>query len=153
MDVGSEKMTARDYIKASNEAAIRNADDILKTLIIVNGGGILAVLTFIAAIVKSPVDPALGSITGHIRELTEPVMWFAFGIFAVLVAMCSAYFTNYIYTGASQSREYQDEGRATKLEKWGRAFHILGLASAFLSIGLFVLGVWQIRSAIIAYIP
>jgi hypothetical protein len=73
-------------------------------------------------------------------------MWFGWGIAVTVVAMSLAYLTNY----ATVEHAYAELG--SKAEKRAGSIkdiaHVTALAAAALSLGLFVFGLHQVRSAI-----
>lgn len=140
-----------EFVRGSNEAAINNANYALRTLVLINGGAAVAILAFIGSLVSG--SDTFGS---HLTELASPLMWFAWGVALATIGVGLAYVTNYCITGSAAHKTYHNEHpfvRETKASKrwfWaGTVFQILAMAAAIASLVMFVLGMYEIRAAIL----
>src|ERR1035441_7106471 len=78
----------------ANMATIDGANLALRTLVLINGGAAIAVLTFLGGVAsKDKVDFA------KIGNVAYTIRYFALGVATALVAMALAYFTNYFMAG------------------------------------------------------
>jgi hypothetical protein len=128
-----------------NQATIESANIALKTLIVINGGAAIAVLTFLGGIAsKDKIDFA------SVAAVAYTIRYFAFGVALTLAAMAFSYLTNYLMAGIEMSRlrtfthPYVSEGPTTANKKWwNRVFHILSFGSALASLILFLIGMYS----------
>lgn len=127
-----------------NEAAINNASQVLRALILINGGAAVAVLAFISSLAH-PLP----------KEITSSVWGFAGGVAVTAVAMCFAYFTNYCYTAASvaltRSYEHPYIQENEESHKWlhkGTVCHRVSILLSICAVASFVFGVIGVASVI-----
>ena len=121
-----------------NEAAINNANLVLRALLIINGGAALALLAFLSNIEFTVPDEA------------APLISFAGGVAVTAIAMGLAYLTNYCYTIASVERvrsykhpyirESDKSNRWIKIGFWS---HIIAAALAIAAIAFFICGIFE----------
>jgi hypothetical protein len=136
-----------EFGKAMNEQAMNNANIVLRSLLLINGGAAVALLAFVGSMVTSE---ALG-LSDNIAELTAPFLWFGWGIVATVASMAFAYLTNYSIVGYSFA---VDDGNP--INGWNRAvfiFHVLAVFTTFVSLGCFIYGLWAVRTAVTALVP
>lgn len=121
----------------------------VRTLVLVNGGAVVAMLAFLAGVVgskhTSAFDPVIGSLS-----------FFAFGVFLGVLTAGLAYVVTYCQS-ASLGRmthiwkhPYSEETRSSK--NWTRVAnfsHVLALLSAMGSIVFFYLGIQTLSTAMI----
>ncbi len=123
---------SNEFFHRSNAAAIESASLALKTLIALNGGAILSLLTFI------------GSNPDKHRHIASALMYFASGIIAAAISVLSAYPANYFTTEAIKDGKFLIH----------RAIALGGaVLCAILSLGLFSYGVYNVASALTAEAP
>lgn len=133
-----------------NKAAIETANLSLRTLVIINGGAAIAVLTFLGGIAsKDKIDVVkVGTVAGTLR-------WFALGVGLAVTAMGLTYLTNFALAGivSSQNRAwahpYVSDG--PKTARWrciNRALHISATLVAFGSLVLFLVGMFAASDAV-----
>jgi hypothetical protein len=140
----------RDFHTYVNKSTIDTSSLTLRTLVIINGGAAIAVLTFLGGIAsKDKVD------FGQVGLVAGTIKWFAFGVALSVFGMALAYLTNYAIAGVANSllnnweHPYLSDGPKTKL--WRRANRIFHVAAIFASIGslvLFLIGMFTASNAI-----
>ena len=127
-----------------NQATIESANIALKTLIVINGGAAIAVLTFLGGVAsKDKIDFA------NVAPVAYTIRYFAFGVASTLAAMAFSYLTNYFMAGIELSRlktythPYVSDGPTTANQRrWNRLFHFLSVIFAFASLLLFLIGMY-----------
>jgi hypothetical protein len=127
-----------------NQATIESANIALKTLIVINGGAAIAVLTFLGGVAsKDKIDFA------NVAPVAMTIRYFAAGVALTLAAMAFSYLTNYLMAGVELSRlktyvhPYVTEGPNTANHRWwNRLFHILSFGFALASLVLFLIGMY-----------
>jgi hypothetical protein len=136
----------------SNDAGIASATLALRTGVVVNGGAAVTLLAFIGGLLKD----SKASLSSALPQLSEPLIWFAYGVVASIVGIGLMYlvnFTNTMLLGAYERTftppyfvENPSEGWMSKV-----SYTLIGLAilSYGFSIGFFVYGMFAIKSAII----
>ena len=139
----------RDFATAANAAAIKNAEEAIKTVILINGGSSIAMLAFIGTLVSRDfLSPS------QIADITKPLMWFASGVGAAVIAAAAAYFTNLGIAGSSsrKKRNYEHpfvEATPSSIRhaKLGEVFRWIGVAAVIVSMGCFAGGLISAQSA------
>jgi hypothetical protein len=141
---------AEEFHSYTNRAAIETANLSLRTLVVINGGAAIAVLTFLGGVAsKEKIDFAkVGVVAGTLK-------WFAFGVALAVLAMALSYLTNFAMAAIASSmarkweHPYVSDGPKTK--RWRRinlAFHICAMLTAFGSLALFLAGMFAASDAI-----
>jgi hypothetical protein len=142
---------ASDFSMKINQAAMDSGNIALRTGVLINGGAALSVLAFVGGLIaqgKIAIGPAL-------VEIASALVWFAIGVAAATLAMGFAYFTNFCIAGHSSRMErswdhpYLKETPFSK--KWQCAaytFQIVAVVLGFITMGLFVKGMIEVRDAI-----
>jgi hypothetical protein len=128
----------------TNQAAIESSNIALKTLIVINGGAAIAVLTFLGGVAsKDKIDFAT------VAAVAYTIRYFAFGVASAMAAMAFSYLTHYFMTGIEGSRvknythPFIVDGPGTpRMRLLNRTFHIAAVAAAFLSLLLFMIGMY-----------
>ena len=138
-----------EFTRQNYEAAFKSGQIALRTVVLVNGGAAIAVLFFLSAI-AAKVSVAQISVVAH------SLIWFVAGITCGLIALTCAYLTNLydanVGTSVSQTWQYpySQPGRYTHyFVRISRFVHILAIVAGTASLLLFIVGMWDIRSAII----
>lgn len=133
-----------------NQAAIDSANLALRTLIVINGGAAVAVLTFLGGVAsKDKIDFAkVGVVAGTIE-------WFAWGVALGVAGMALAYFTNYAMAGIAgrKSLTYMhpfvvENAKSTLWQKLNIVFHLFAIAAAIGSLILFMVGMLATSDAV-----
>jgi hypothetical protein len=133
-----------------NKAAIETANLSLRTLVVINGGAAIAVLTFLGGVAsKEQIDFA------KVGVVASTLKWFAFGVALAVTAMALSYLTNFATASIASSRTqnwehpYVADGPKTKWWRiTNRVFHFLAMVTAFASLGLFVEGMFAASDAV-----
>jgi hypothetical protein len=139
----------RDFATAANAAAIKNAEEAIKAVILINGGSSVAMLAFIGTLVSRDfLSPS------QIADIAKPLMWFASGVGAGVVTAAAAYFTNLGISGSSsrKKRNYEQpftEPTPSSLRhaQFGEVFRWVGIAAVIVSMGCFAGGLITAQSA------
>jgi hypothetical protein len=126
-------------------AAIDCANQALKALFLLNGGGCLALLTFLGATFAAPdLTPDKASVLAAIiHSLTK----FGLGAGLAVTASCLAYLTNSAFANGLMMAERQT---ALGQRQWqrGKIFKWLTILLALASLGSFFVGIWSVHSAL-----
>ena len=138
-----------EFTRQNFEAAFKSGQVALRTVVLVNGGAAVAVLFFLGTI-AAKVSVA------QISIVASSLIWFVAGITCGLIALTCAYLTNLydanVGTSLSQTWQYpySQPGRYTHyFVRISRFVHILAILAGTASLLLFVVGMWDVRSAII----
>ena len=138
-----------EFTRQNYDAAFRSGQMALRMVVLVNGGAAIAVLFF------------LGTIAGRvtviqISAVVHSLIWFVAGITCGLLALTCGYLTNLydanVGTSLNQTWEYpySQPGRYTQyFVRVSRLAHILAVAAGAASLVLFVVGMWDVRAAIL----
>ena len=118
---------ATDAIRTSFEATIRFADMTLRSLLILNGGAALAVLTFAANRIKERAPIADG-------VLGDLVLTFGAGALLSVFSAGLSYLAQTFFTLTVEE---------TKTSRLGRFFQVLAITCVIASFGAFAFGVYQ----------
>ena len=127
-----------------NQSAMEGANIALKTLILINGGAAVAILTFLGAIAsKEKADFA------QIGSVAQTLRYYAIGVALALGGMALGYLTNYFLAGheGKQSFHYDHPfiRETTASHRFKLAYitsHGLAFLCALLSLTLFIVGMW-----------
>jgi hypothetical protein len=133
-----------------NKAAMEAATLSVRTLVVINGGAAIAILTFLGGVAsKERIDfVKVGVVAGTIK-------WFAFGVALAVLGMALSYLTSFAMAAIASSRirnwmhPYLSDGPKTK--RWRRlnlAFHILAMLVASGSLALFLIGMLSTSDAV-----
>lgn len=101
------------------KAVFEFANITIKSLILANGGSIVALLTLMGTIWKDEREMV-------IANMLPSLWWFCIGLICAVFVSLFAYLTQYCY--------------CYEKEKIGKFFHIFAVASAFFSVGFFIAG-------------
>jgi ABC-type transport system involved in multi-copper enzyme maturation permease subunit len=138
-----------EFTRQNYEAAFKSGQIALRTVVLVNGGAAVAVLFFLG-IIAARVSVA------QISIVASSLIWFVAGITCGLIALTCAYLTNLydanVGTSLSQTWQYpyNQPGRYTQyFVRVSRFVHIVAIVAGTASLVLFIVGMWDVRSAII----
>lgn len=138
-----------EFIRQNYQAAFQSGQVALRTLVLVNGGAAVAVLFFLSTV-------AARVTVAQIAVVASSLIWFVAGISCGLLALTCAYLTNLldasVGTSLSQTWEYpyNKPGRYTHyFVRLSRFSHVLAILAGAASLFLFIMGMWEIRAAII----
>lgn len=138
-----------EFTRQNFEAAFRSGQIALRTVVLVNGGAAVAVL-FLLGIFATRISVA------QMAVVASSLMWFVAGITCGLIALTSAYLTN-LYeanVGTSLSHTwaypYTQPGRFTAyFMRISRFTHVVAVIAGAISVLFFIIGMWDVRAAII----
>lgn len=142
--------TNNDFHKYVNQATIDTSNLAMRTLILINGGAAIAVLTFLGAVAsKDKIDLT------QVTHVATTIRWFAFGVASAILSMGTSYATHYATAGAaiSMKKSYEhpfvNNGPTTK--RWMAVrtiFHVASVGLALASLSLFLTGMFKASSAV-----
>ena len=149
----SEKAHANNFTFSMNvnEAARGYASGALKTAVIINGGAAIALLTFIGNVYSAKEANALPPLS----QLTNPIMWFAWGVALAAFAMSFGFFANQSIVEEIAAKDsqvaypYFIENKKSK--RWhlvAGVFSGLTILAGVGSLLMFICGMVAIRDAI-----
>ncbi|RQH15708.1 hypothetical protein [Bradyrhizobium sp. RP6] len=135
--------------KSANDAAVKSGEEALRAMILINGGSSVAMLAFIGTMAsKDLVAPT------QLDIISAPLICFAGGLVAAMIATAGAYFTNLMIAGSSnrKQREYEQPfvrpTRSSRIHNWfGEVFRYVAILAAAGSIVCFAWGVIKANSA------
>lgn len=128
-----------EFSKAANAAAVKNAEEAIKAAVLINGGSSVAMLAFIGTLVsRYYLTPS------QIADITKPLIWFASGVGAAMIAAAASYFANlYIAGSSSRKQPSYDEPflrgtpESKRFSRLGEIFRCSGIIAMVISIGCF----------------
>ncbi|WP_282129516.1 hypothetical protein [Roseobacter litoralis] len=133
-----------------NSAAIESGILAVRTLVLVNGGAVVAMLAFLANFYD-------GSSGSELRGVLNSITLFGLGVFAGVLAAALSYFTNYSYAcgvqGFDKTWEHPYIKETPEQKVWyrvGAYFHIAAVCAAIVSTSLFLAGILSLRSVMIS---
>jgi hypothetical protein len=122
------------------QAAFEFARDTIKHLLLVNGGAVVALLTFYGSLLDRPLELVPREAEAH---AFCGLVSFAVGVAAAVFCALFSYLTQLKWGIAkSDASEASDEA-------WAGRFHILAMFAASVSALAFVIGVWQTAKALL----
>lgn len=138
-----------DLIAKNMEATSQSGQAAIRTLFLLNGGALIALLTFLSAFISGP------RYSGQLSLFVGPLETFAVGVAVAAASFCATYCSNFsgVMQGVTMKRAVDSPYlRETQLSKrWGitGGFALgVALSSAAGSLILFVWGFRQIRGAL-----
>jgi hypothetical protein len=142
---------SRRVSEATNEAVIKAGEVAIRTVMLVNGGAAVAVLTFIGALVRQD-----GVTVKQVAGVSGSLLWFAGGVAAAVCALALSYFTNYCYVGEERSKSFTfehpyiiDGAKTRRWRCWAYAFHVGAVVWGLLSLAAFIVGMFDVHGAIV----
>jgi hypothetical protein len=118
------------FILEGNKAVLTNAETVVRSLILINGGAAISVMTFVGALAARPSVPG-----DQISAIARGLEWFAGGALAAVLTAAFAYLTNYLYMSTEQKktrdyeRPYLHENEASNRRLFrGTVCHYLAVA-------------------------
>jgi len=134
-----------EFGRVANKAAIDNATETLKAIVLINGGSCVAILTFIGTLATKDKVPIV---------LATPLIWFAVGLVMAVIASGLGYFTNLFigYTSKNMTQEYErpflrDNDKSKRYRHWGEWTRWIAVIAALGSIVAFSSGLYTAYSA------
>lgn len=132
-----------EHFTNSNNYITESSNQAIRSLFLINGGAVVALLALLAASIETQHEIAL--------IVVKALQYFAKGVFAAAMTSVAAYLTNYCYGSSVYAQKrilnwpYVEETSSGK--NWRRVgvfFHLVSLASAVGSLLMFVLGVCEL---------
>jgi hypothetical protein len=142
--------TNRNFHTYVNKGTVDTANLTLRTLVIINGGAAIAVLTFLGGLAGKEKTGF-----GQVGVVAGSIKWFAFGVALAVFGIALAYLTNFASAGIASSQvnswehPYVTDGPKTKYwRRTNRSFHIAAIIVAIGSIVMFMVGMFSTSDAI-----
>lgn len=137
-----------------NQEAVLNGREGLKALILINGGAAITMLGFVGAFAgKGGFDMK------HLTPIANSLLWFAGGIVLAVLTFGLSYIVNFSYAARTSrmSRGYDhpyvtDNVDSRWWHKIGKRIHYVSIGTAILGVLCFLVGIWSVRNAIIAFV-
>lgn len=137
-----------DRIEADNDKAAIDAGAIaVRTLVLVNGGAVVAMLAFLANVIN---EGSGDQYDGVLSSLTL----FALGVFFAVGTAIGAYMTNLsaalrvAWTRRTWDYPYEKKTKQSKIwHRFSALFHYLSIGAGFTSLVLFLAGVLSLKQA------
>jgi hypothetical protein len=143
-DAHREHDKGREFHTYINKSAMEGANLALKTLVLINGGAAVAILTFLGALAgKDKADFA------QIGIVAYTLRYYATGVALAVAGMAFAYLTQYcaaVYLG-TKTFHYdhpfiRETERSRTFKRLNILFHVLSFACALISLSAFIVGMW-----------
>lgn len=153
----AEKYHERDWrlLESIYQTTISSANNALRTLVIIHGGAVIALLAFIGNVMSSEKYD-----NSSIVLFSDPLLYFCLGIAAVILSMAFAYFTSYCLGTSIAERNHQYQYPYVVHTKKSKNWHVASAIAevfavmlGFVSLGLFVYGMVEARDALRALQP
>jgi hypothetical protein len=145
----------KQFIRASNEAAVKEATFVVRTLVLINGGAAISILTF-AGNLASKSQQASTQIVGIANGLN----WLTFGVITATVSAGLSYLTNYCYAGTASSFKTSlnhpylfDTTKSKMWRRFGFVFHVSAIVLVIASLIAFAAGVIAVGDAVKHFAP
>jgi len=143
---------SRRVSEATDEATIKAGEVAIRTVMLINGGAAVSVLAFIGALVRQDGGLTIKQVAG----VSNSLLWFGGGVAAAAWALALSYFTNFCHVRLETSKiftfdhPYIIDGANTRWWlHWGWAFHVGAIVWGVLSLVAFVVGMIDVRNAIV----
>jgi len=126
---------AKDMRLKLLEAATKDAQEAMKVLLAINGGGVAGVLAFVGSIAGKPdIENVL------LIRVARSVYWFGGGVLgATTIAIC-AYLSNLFFAESNRIELGTDEQQ--RWSRWGNRTRVIGFVAALISVAVFVMGAY-----------
>jgi hypothetical protein len=111
-------------------AAILTGQNALKSLMLINGGAVVALLAFIGNASRSTTGSVLA------KTLSLSLIWFGGGVLSAALASAATYLCQFCYGICGNSR-----GKSFKIAVW---FHALAIVFALAALAAFGCGTWNV---------
>jgi hypothetical protein len=142
---------SRRISEAFNEAVIKAGEVAIRTVMLINGGAAVSMLAFIGALVRQD-----GVTVKQVAGVSGSLLWFAGGVAAAVFALAHAYCTNYCYVSAENSKIFTfdhpyiiDGANTRRWLNWGYVFHVGAVVWGMASLIAFLVGMIDVRNAIV----
>ncbi|MFT4795302.1 MAG: hypothetical protein ACJAVR_001502 [Paracoccaceae bacterium] len=135
-----------DVWRLLNAATVDSGAAAVKSLFIMNGGAVVALLAFVA----NAVGECGADLTGR---ASSALLLFSYGLISAAAVACGAYLVNFCYLSSvaaarlTWSHPFTEKSRSSR--NWlriGRPLHALSIIVAIASLSFFLFGVWDIST-------
>jgi hypothetical protein len=139
---------ALDDINAASRSAIEASNVVLRALLLINGGAVVALLAFVGAL-----ETGDGAASNDATLLVTPILWFALAVGFAVTAAGLAYVVTFLddrlFSDIELIWEHPYVRRPPKKTLvWRNIAHALAVAFAMASLIGFFVGVWTVTGAI-----
>ena len=134
------------FIERSGDAAIKSGQLAIRTVTLINGGAVIAVLGFISALASKDSERI-----AQIVPVATSLLWFSGGVAMAAAAAGFAYLTNYAATGVASrlNHPFVEVTVASKRWRWfATVCQWVAVLTAILSLSFFVIGTVNVEDAI-----
>jgi hypothetical protein len=138
------------FIERSGDAAIKSGQLAIRTVTLINGGAVIAVLGFISALASKDSERI-----AQIVPVATRLLWFSGGVAMAAAAAGFAYLTNYAATGVASrlqrtwNHPFVEVTVASKRWRWfATVCQWVAVLTAILSLCFFVIGTVNVEDAI-----
>ncbi|NNU81048.1 hypothetical protein HMH01_11425 [Halovulum dunhuangense] len=135
-----------EIAKSMNEKLVETSNGLLKSMLLVHCGALVVMIGFISSIITS----GQLELSGALESLTHPLIWFCMGILVTLGSMGLAYLTNFALVGDLFSRGAGLDKHSGRWHTMYLVMYISALIGSCASLGIFLGGVLDVRSSILA---
>jgi hypothetical protein len=139
-----------NFIERSSDAAIKSGQLALRTVTLINGGAVIAVLGFTSALASKDCERI-----AQIVPVAKSLLWLSGGVAMAAAAAGFSYLTNYAATGGASHQQrtwnhpYIEVAVASKRWRWfATACQWVAVVTAILSLCFFVIGTMNVEDAI-----
>jgi hypothetical protein len=137
-------------IQKSEEATIKSAENVIRIMLLINGGAAVSVLAFVGSLASKDRQPA-----DHLYAVAGSLVWFALGAASSGISAICSYLTNISYLIADKQLHSLSDPPyiwpTSKSKRWrlvGRITHGVAAFFVVVSLGLFVYGMFDVKNAI-----
>jgi hypothetical protein len=141
----------KEFVFQSNAASVENGQSALRTITLINGGAVIALLGFIGVLADKNKLSA-----DNLLAVADSLLWFARGIFCTAVAFGAAFLVNYstaIGNAAKPLDWVHPYVHECSKSRWCNAFAnfgtVVAILSGFVAVLAFGMGAGSIYAAII----
>ncbi|SFJ72486.1 hypothetical protein [Bradyrhizobium sp. cf659] len=140
----------QDFRTEINKETVSASNLTLRTLVLINGGAAIGVLTFLGGVAsKTSVDFA------RVGDVASTIKWFAFGVALAVAGMALAYLTHYANgeNAGSMKRTWEhpyliDTPKSRIWRRVNLIFHSAAILAAITSLVLFLIGMFSTSDAV-----
>jgi hypothetical protein len=135
---------SNEFHAYTNKAAIEGANLALRTLIVINGGAAIAVLTFLGGVAsKDKIDFT------KVGAVADTIKYFAIGVACSLAAMALSYCTSFFMAGVEGRKRkiwehpyLEETPQSRQMRTLNIVFHVAAFLTALVSLVLFIAGMF-----------
>ena len=140
----------QDFRAEINKETVSASNLTLRTLVLINGGAAIGVLTFLGGVAsKTSVDLA------RVGDVASTIKWFAFGVALAVAGMALAYLTHYSNgeQAGTMLRTWEhpyvvDTGKSKVWRRVNLIVHAAAILAAITSLISFLIGMFNTSNAV-----